>query len=103
MKGEFPLVSLAVCTLRYGPLRPVHTTLEQFENRVYSENPSNILRPGTQSQRNAKTEQSPVILVCPRKTRDHVIIVKSSFSNSFVFGGQFLEISVDGRPNRRNN
>ena len=39
------MVSLAVCTLRYGPLRPVHTTLEEFENRVYSENPSNILRP----------------------------------------------------------
>ena len=28
--------------------------------------------------------------------------ISRAFSKSFVFGGQFLRIAVDGRPNRRN-
>lgn len=58
MKGELPLVSLAVCiSFTTRTANPIYTTLEKFENRVYSENACIKCYPSTQSQRDGKTEQ----------------------------------------------
>lgn len=86
MKGELPLVSLAVCiSFTTRTANPIYTTLEKFENRVYSENACIKCYPSTQSQRDAKNWATITASFCLRKTDDHLIIVTSLFSKSFVF------------------
>ena len=101
-------------------LGSVHTTPEEFENGgftlkmhqmffVHSRKQIKCF-PSTRRRRNLKTQQSQAAetLECTREHAHSKVLVEHHFAHHFgfskssVFGGQFLRISVDGRPNWRN-